>query len=84
NPAEHGRLSELLGTDFKNLGFNGVWMNKPKWSCTSCGKEAGFEDFVATALADGIHTQQFLLEVLRRPKLVETPPAHYSSCANCG
>ena len=62
--AEEGRLSALLGTDFRRFNIGGTRLDGPRLECEICGKGSGFDDFVHNALADGIHSKEFVIRVL--------------------
>jgi hypothetical protein len=70
--------------DFASLGFGGIWANVPRMHCKSCGKLAGFDDFVDGALSLGFHDRNFIVSTLEnRGKDTTTPPPHPLQCMDC-
>jgi hypothetical protein len=51
--------------------------------CYGCGKLSGFDDFVAGALRDGIHSREFMIHVIGTGAENSSPP-HGLQCMNCG
>jgi hypothetical protein len=51
--------------------------------CDNCGKLSGFDDFVAGALKDGIHTREFMIHVIETGAQNSSPP-HDLQCMSCG
>lgn len=80
---EEKRLSASLGVDFHSLNIAGTVVDKPKAPCTGCGKLSGLDDFVATALGDGIHSQDFIVDALTADTMKLSPP-HRVRCSSCG
>jgi hypothetical protein len=51
--------------------------------CETCGKPSGLDDLVQNALAQGIHSTTFILDVLvHGPK--NGSPRHDVYCSGCG
>jgi len=79
---EEQRLSALLNVDFHSLDVPGTFVNIPKWDCPECAKQSGLDDFVATALDDGIHTKEFIIRALVEDIPNNSRP-HSLRCAVC-
>ncbi|KAM3547395.1 hypothetical protein ARSEF4850_010052 [Beauveria asiatica] len=82
--AEKTRLSDLLSVDFDSLDVKGTFVTSPKRNCRGCGKLSGLDDFVATALAKGIHNKEFMKMALSAEDMAINPKPHYLNCAVCG
>ncbi|KAI0800142.1 hypothetical protein C8Q74DRAFT_394068 [Fomes fomentarius] len=80
---EQERLSALLEQDFYDLEVDGTYLNSPPQTCSHCGKETEFADWVYTALKRGIHSPEFIAESL---KLGNIPKGrlHDVYCSRCG
>jgi hypothetical protein len=82
--AETERLSQLLGTDFSRFGLRATRLDGPKAHCDGCGKLSGFDDFVHNALADGIHSKEFIIKVVQSKNPHNPSPPHELRCMSCG
>ncbi|KAL6303073.1 hypothetical protein BKA93DRAFT_750836 [Sparassis latifolia] len=81
--AESRHLSDLLGTDFGRLRIKGVLLSKPKMQCENCGKHTGLDDIVHNALQDGVHSKEFLIEVLE-DRAPHPSSGHVIRCSSAG
>ena len=75
----------MLGIDFKSLDIGGTFVTTPQLHCGLCNKLSGFDDFIHEALADGIHSKEFVLGILNRvgSENVRPSPPHRLKCMNC-
>jgi len=80
--AEAARPSKLLGINFSSIGMTGHWLMRPKLACTSCGKLTGLDDFIHTALKNGIHKPEFMLMALEAGGR-SSNTGHILDCAMC-
>ena len=57
-------------------------MKGPRHTCANCGKRSGLDDLVSTAVAFGVHSKAFMIDVLvNGPK--GASPSHEVDCSNC-
>ena len=73
NPPEADLVRKLLGA---GPDFNppSTWDIAPQYRCTGCDKLSGAADSVHTALEDGIHTAEMMLQVFQNPAPNLAPP----------
>ncbi|RYP15727.1 hypothetical protein DL765_005529 [Monosporascus sp. GIB2] len=79
---EAAKLEQLLGVQWSSLRIRGFIFEGPKPTCDTCGKTGGFDDFVYTALENGIHSKDFIAEALRAR--TEAQPHDMVLCSSCG
>ena len=48
-----------------------------------CDKLSGFDDFVHNALADGVHSKDFIIKVMETKRDENPSPPHELRCMNC-
>ncbi|KAK5651436.1 hypothetical protein OQA88_12524 [Cercophora sp. LCS_1] len=65
--AETDRLSALLKMDFKTFNMKQHYLHSPQYVCHTCGKLTGLDDSVGTALAQGAHDVQFVIDYIKNP-----------------
>ncbi|KAF3164687.1 hypothetical protein TWF225_009664 [Orbilia oligospora] len=58
-------------------------MTRERMTCTSCGKRSGVDDLVHSAHAIGIHSKEFMVDVLFNGPHGQNP-AHAFDCSKCG
>ncbi|KAB8253575.1 RBP protein [Aspergillus pseudonomiae] len=81
--AERAHIASLLKTETDAITIRGNIMTQERRVCAHCGKHSGLDDLVHNALALGIHSDGFMLDVLQHgPK--NTSPPHNLLCSNCG
>ncbi|KAF8451469.1 hypothetical protein BDZ91DRAFT_686919 [Kalaharituber pfeilii] len=81
---ELAHIAELLNVDSSALNINeGNIMNRERAACNSCGKFSGLDDLVHNALARGIHTPNFIIDVLQNGPQNQSP-GHEIQCSKCG
>ncbi|KAF8461493.1 hypothetical protein BDZ91DRAFT_699495 [Kalaharituber pfeilii] len=80
---ELAHIAEMLNVDSSTIIIQGNIMNRERDACKSCGKFSGLDDLVHNALARGIHTPKFIVDVLQNgPK--NNSPGHEIQCSKCG
>lgn len=67
---EHRLITQILGTE---LQAPDTWVVAPPYTCTGCGRLSGFADSVHTALMEGVHSREFLVEATLRPRPNSAP-----------
>ncbi|KAF7590131.1 hypothetical protein BBP40_003244 [Aspergillus hancockii] len=81
--AERAHITSMLKTNTETITLHGNIMAQERRVCASCGKYSGLDDLVHNALALGIHSDSFMLDVLRIGPRNPSPP-HDLLCSNCG
>ncbi|PYH44063.1 RBP protein [Aspergillus saccharolyticus JOP 1030-1] len=82
--AERNHIATMLAVeDTHRLTLRGTRMMQDRAICAGCGKHSGLDDLVHNALYGGVHTTQFMLDVLvHGPKA--NSPGHQIICSGCG
>lgn len=60
-------------------------MSRDRQTCQTCGKHSGLDDLVHSAMTTGVHSTNFMLDILQngpRPGAESAP--HCIICSNCG
>ncbi|KAE8339053.1 hypothetical protein BDV24DRAFT_165812 [Aspergillus arachidicola] len=81
--AERTHIASLLKTGTDAITLRGNIMAQERRVCAHCGKYSGLDDLVHNALALGIHSDDFMLDVLQHGPKNPSPP-HNLFCSNCG
>ncbi|PIA12597.1 hypothetical protein COEREDRAFT_90156 [Coemansia reversa NRRL 1564] len=77
---EEERLKKYIPEITKIL--SGTYLYNQRVKCNNCKKPTEFIDFVYTALKSKIHTIDFIIADLKKPK-ASSPPPHYVDCSKC-
>lgn len=72
-------LTKILGVILKAPN---TWVVAPQYCCQGCGRQSGFADSVHTALQDGVHSKQFLIEAVRHPRPNSAPQRFVRYCVS--
>ncbi|KAB8230529.1 RBP protein [Aspergillus alliaceus] len=80
---ERTHIASMLKTDATSITLRGNIMGQARRVCTNCGKHSGLDDLVHNALALGVHSDAFMLDILQNGPN-NPSPAHALLCSNCG
>ncbi|KAF3111411.1 hypothetical protein TWF102_007079 [Orbilia oligospora] len=80
---ERTSIATLLDVEESTIShISGNIMNRPRATCTGCGKHSGLDDMVHNAVEAGIHSNAFVLNVLVKGPHAKSP-AHGLKCSRC-
>ncbi|KAI9374571.1 hypothetical protein BJX61DRAFT_540695 [Aspergillus egyptiacus] len=80
---ERARIASALNVDATTIPHGGNVMMRERSVCSSCGKHAGLDDLVISALDRSVHGQEFMLDILLKGAK-ENSPMHFITCSGCG
>ncbi|KAB8078974.1 hypothetical protein BDV29DRAFT_152357 [Aspergillus leporis] len=80
--AERAHIASMFKTNTEAITLRGNIMGQERRVCASCGKHSVLDDLVQNALALGIHSDHFMLDVLQHGPKNPSPP-HDLLCSNC-
>lgn len=84
SPAEHRELVDYLGPEYeKGPTLKSTYVESPQELCRKCGTPSTFSDSVRIALADGIHSPEFMIMGIRND-VPGKGEEHRTSCKMCG
>ncbi|KAL4882792.1 hypothetical protein BJY04DRAFT_186055 [Aspergillus karnatakaensis] len=73
----------MIACDAQDLPIKGNKMVQDREICSTCAKPSGLDDLVQDALALGIHSRAFMLEILQHGAKNENPGREVN-CSSCG
>ncbi|KAL4907109.1 hypothetical protein BDW74DRAFT_175895 [Aspergillus multicolor] len=80
---ERAHIASLLGCPVSKITAKRTYMQAGREVCRTCSKPSGLDDLVSTAMAQGVHSTAFMLDVLANgPK--GNSPSHGVHCSGCG
>ncbi|KAF4241737.1 hypothetical protein CNMCM8980_002261 [Aspergillus fumigatiaffinis] len=80
---ERAHIAQMLMVDISELSIRGNIMLQDRGVCSCCGKHTGLDDMVHNAMFAGVHTQEFMLNILKTGPTGPSP-AHSIICSRCG
>ncbi|KAK6526065.1 hypothetical protein TWF281_011104 [Arthrobotrys megalospora] len=63
--------------------LKGNIMTRTREACQECGKLSGLDDFIQNAMEMGVHSRDFIIDVLHHGPQAASP-AHGLQCSKCG
>lgn len=67
------------------MDLRGSKFNQQRMECAKCGKHSGLDDLIHNALAQGMHSKEFMVDILKHgTKGSGTSSAHAINCSTCG
>ncbi|KAL4882960.1 hypothetical protein BJY04DRAFT_216679 [Aspergillus karnatakaensis] len=80
---EREHIALMLDCNPSNISIKSTLMVQDRELCTGCGKPTGLDDLVENALSRGIHSPEFMADVLHNGPKSESP-GHEVNCSRCG
>ncbi|KAL4745797.1 hypothetical protein BDW72DRAFT_207882 [Aspergillus terricola var. indicus] len=82
-PEERAHIARLLDCDASTISRQATLMAQDRQVCEGCGKYSGLDDLIQNALSLGVHSAEFMLDVLTNgPR--NNSPGHELLCSSCG
>ncbi|KAK6509781.1 hypothetical protein TWF481_004510 [Arthrobotrys musiformis] len=81
---ERSSIAKMLDLDDDNAAkMKAHNMSRDRMTCQTCGKRSGVDDIVHSAQALGVHSTEFMVDVLMNGPKGQNP-SHAFDCSQCG
>ncbi|KAK6356761.1 hypothetical protein TWF718_001103 [Orbilia javanica] len=81
---ERNSIARMLNVDDATAAkMKGHPMTRSRMTCKTCGKRSGVDDLVYSAQAIGVHSNEFMIDVLFNGPHGQNP-SHAFDCSTCG